>query len=223
MFLALYGLFMITKHTNDKGEPLKSGCFKLSGFFKNRAFLLLAVGIMLYVGVENTIANFTDSYFEVAMEAPALSATALSLFWGAMIPSRFLAGILKIEPKKIFAVLSTLVFSSAVAAMLIEDQTVKVIMFALCGFGCGPLWPLMMDAAAKKNRGASGPALNIMMAFSGFGGAAMPLMCGVLVGFAGQASAYYASAAAALVMLFTYLASLKGWAARDKDSDSKSL
>ncbi len=223
IFFALYGLFMLTKHANDKGEPLESSCFKLSGFFKNRAFLLLALGIMLYVGVENTVANFADSYFEIAMQTPALSATALSLFWGAMIPSRFLAGIIKTDPKKIFASLSVLVFASCVTAMLIEDQTVKVIMFALCGFGCGPLWPLMMDAAAKKNRGASGPALNIMMAFSGFGGAIMPLMSGALVGFAGLASAFYFSAAVAVVMLFTYLASLKDSAAKHKDSESKSV
>lgn len=209
-FLIILIVFLFSRHHNDKGTvSAESGNFNLIRFLGKKIFLLLALGIFLYVGIENTTANFTDSYFKLDLGAPELSATALSLFWGAMIPSRFLAGILKIDHKKMFIVLTLLVFLATITAMLVPDHTVKIIMFALCGFGCGPLWPLIVDTVAKKNKGASGPALNVMLAFSGLGGAAFPFLSGALVNFAGQSAAFYACAAASVFMLAVYLASAK--------------
>ena len=118
-------------------------------------------------------------------------------------------GNTKIDHKKMFIVLTLLVFLATITAMLVPDHTVKIIMFALCGFGCGPLWPLIVDTVAKKNKGASGPALNVMLAFSGLGGAAFPFLSGALVNSVGQSAAFYACAAASVFMLAVYLASAK--------------
>jgi len=210
VFLILGVIFLFTKLQNDKGEmPAETGNLYLFKFLSKKAFLLLALAIFLYVGIENIVANFADSYYELALGEPQLSALALSLFWGAMIPSRFLAGVLKVNLKKMFVVLSSLVFAGAIAAMLVQDYTLKIVMFALCGFGCGPLWPLLMDTVAKKNKGSSGPALNIMMAFSGLGGAALPFMAGIFVNFSSQQIAYYICAVAAVLMVIMYVSSFK--------------
>ena len=214
-FLILGFLFMLTQHQNDKGIHAEKGRFNILKFLGNRVILLLAFGIMFYVGVENTIANFADSYFELTLGTPVLSAIALALFWGAMIPSRFLAGIIKIDSKKVFTFLSIIASISAILAMLIPDHNIKIVMFALCGFSCGPLWPIMMDTVAKKNRGSTGPALNTMMSFSGFGGALLPFISGVLVNFSSQQAAYYLSAVVALFMLAIYLSSSKLSAGKD--------
>jgi FHS family glucose/mannose:H+ symporter-like MFS transporter len=207
-FLLLAVLLLFTKHQNDKGVAAvaRNNPFKLLG---SRVFLFLALGVCLYVGIENTIANFTDSYYELELGVPAISALALSLYWGAMIPSRFLAGLIKGDIKKVFIALSALVVAAVLAAMLIPDHTVKLVCFALAGFGCGPLWPLMMDSAAQRYKGASGSALGVMMAFSGLGGAVLPLVAGVFVNFSAQQAAYYISAAAVVMMVFVYLLSLK--------------
>lgn len=93
--------------------------------------------------------------------------------------------------------------------MLVPDTTVKIVMFALCGFGCGPLWPLMMDTVAKKNKGSTGPALNVMMAFSGLGGATLPVIGGIIVNSSNLTASYYMCAVAVILMLFMYLSSLK--------------
>jgi len=210
IFLILGVIFLFTKLQNDKGEtPIETGNLFLFRFLSKKVFLLLALAIFLYVGIENTIANFADSYYELALGEPQLSALALSLFWGAMIPSRFLAGVLKVNLKKMFIALSSLVFVGAIAAMLVPNTTFKIVMFAVCGFGCGPLWPLIMDTVAKKNKGSSGPALNVMMAFSGLGGAALPFIAGVFVNFGGQQIAYYICAVIAVFMVIMYVASLK--------------
>jgi len=211
VFLVLAVLFAFTRHQNDRGlEPLEKGPFYAVRFLSSRIFLLLALSIFIYVGLENTISSFSDSYFELQLGIPALSAVALSLFWGAMIPSRFLAGLLKTDRKKLFIRLSILAIAAVAATMAVPDPTAKIILFAVCGFGCGPLWPLLMDSVAQKTKGSTGPALNMMMAFSGFGGAAVPFIAGLVVlGFGVEAAAYYLSAVLGIAMLALFILSYK--------------
>lgn len=210
-FLALGILFSLTRHQNDRGiEPQGEGALFAVSFLRSRVLLLLALSIFLYVGIENTVSSFSDSYFELQLGTPALSAVALSLFWGAMIPSRFLAGVLKTDRKKLFSALSVLAAAAAAAAMFVPGHTAKVVLFAVCGFGCGPLWPLLMDGVAQKKRGSTGPALNMMMAFSGLGGAAIPFLAGLFVlGTGMEAAAYYLSAVLGVLMLAFFLTSYK--------------
>lgn len=210
IFLFLGILFTFTKYGNDKGTHVAaSGSFNVIKFLRKRVFLLLAISIFLYVGIENTVANYADSYCELALNAPQLSAVALALFWGAMIPSRLLAGIIKVEKRKVFLFLSALIFFAVIGAMLIPNNTIKIIMFAICGFGCGPIWPAILDTVAKKNTGSTGPAFNVMMAFSGLGGATLPIIAGIIVNYSNQVAAYYMCAVASVFMLFIYLSSLK--------------
>lgn len=210
VFLLLGAAFLFTRHNNDKGAPYlqpEGGHYR--AFFGSRMLVLLGISIFLYVGIENTIANYTDSYYELMLGAPELSATALALFWGAMIPSRFLAGVLKVNAKKVFILLVALVAVTVSAAMFVADTMMKVVLFAASGFFCGPLWPLLMDVVAKRNAGASGPAMNMMMSFSALGGAALPFVSGFAVESAGVTSAYILCVAAAVLMLGIYAFSVK--------------
>lgn len=103
IFLVLGTIFIFIKHENDKGaDEEKNSSFRIIEYLGNRTFLLLAIAIFLFVGIENTIANFADSYYELFLNVPHLSAVALALFWGAMIPSRLLAGIIKTNAKRYF-------------------------------------------------------------------------------------------------------------------------
>ena len=210
IFLILGGVFLFIKHGNDKGESKYQNILDhITGFVRNRSLLLLAIGIFLYLGIENTIANFTNSYFELILHESELSAVALSFFWGAMIPSRLLAGFIKMNARRLLIFIIVLLFLSVQATMLVPDNMIKIVMFALCGFGCGPLWPLMMDTVVKKCRGSTGPVLNIMFSFSAMGGVLLPIVSGVFVNASNETAAYYFSAAAAGVLLVIYLKSLK--------------
>ena len=214
IFLLLGVVFYFTKHSHDipseQGSVAPEGIFQgitrhISGFVKSRVLLLLAAGIFLYVGIENTIASFSDSYFEVMLKSPALSAAALALFWGSMIPSRFLAGLIRIKQKKVFVVLSVLLAVFLVTAMLVNRPAYKIIFFALSGFACGPLWPYLMDSAAVRNHGSSGPALNIMFSFCSLGGALLPVVSGLIAKSISLSAVYFFCATAALVMIVVWL------------------
>jgi len=210
IFLILAAVFLFTKHHNDKPEPIGSkGSGNLLAFFKNRVFLLLGISVFLYVGIENTFANFADSYFELYIGKPEMSAYALALFWGAMIPSRFIAGAVKLNIKKMFTICAVIIFASSVGAMLISNITLKIVMFALCGFGCGPLFPLLLDSAAKIYKGPKGLCMNMMLSFSAMGGAALPLLSGALVNYSSQVYAYYLCALGVIVLFAVYFKSVK--------------
>lgn len=204
-FLAFGAAFVFTRHQRDVEHRSGAGISAhLSGFLKNRVLLWLAAAVFFYVGVENTVANFADAYFLSAVKMPSLSAAALSLFWGAMIPSRFLAGLIKTPSRAAFAGFCLLAFLGILAAMLALNPTVKLAMFALCGFGCGPLWPLLMNRAAKAAKGSSGAVLNIMFSFCATGGALLPVLAGTISNSGDIARAYYLSAAAVVCTLLLW-------------------
>ena len=210
IFVLLGIAFFFTKQRNDTtGKKAGDAVPNIFSLLKNKVFLLPAICVFIYVGVENTTANFSGSYFEIILNAPKLSAAALSLFWGAMIPSRLLAGILKISLKKIFIICSGIVFVSISGVILIPWDTAKIAMFALCGFGCGPLWPLLMNMAAEKSPDSSSLAMNTMLVFSATGAVVFPLLSGELVNLTSQTEVYYLCAAAAVVLLVMYLRSAK--------------
>ena len=208
-FLILAISFIFNKYENNAKRSALKGFKEVIKTLNNKTFLLLIIAIFLYVGIENTVASFTDSYYKMYLNAPEMSAVALSLFWGSMIPSRILAGIIKINHQKLFLFLSSLVFISFITAMMIPNSYIKTILFAICGFGCGPLWPLIMDQAAQKSEGLTAFALNIMMSFAGLGGAMLPFVSGILVNAFNPSIAYYLCSVAVVLMAVLYLLSIK--------------
>ena len=219
VFLVLGIGFLFTRHQHDRTDiQTSSGKDHYKAFFKNRVIVFLSLSIFLYVGLENTVANYADSYFELVLASPEISATALSLFWGAMIPSRFLAGVVKIDKNKMFVALSVLICLSVLFAMIIPEKTIKIIMFTVCGFGCGPIWPMLMDTVAQKNAGASGPSMNIMATFSSLGGAVLPFVSGYAVNVSDHAAAYYICAVIAIVMLWAFSRAVKNGKTRAVES-----
>ena len=208
VFFVLFSAFFFIRLQNDKGTmPSRPSREYYRDFFGNKTLVLIGIVIFLYVGIENTVANFADSYFELVIGRPEFSALALAFFWGAMIPSRILFGIWKVDARKSFLALSCLLALSLTAAMTIRNPSMKIMLFACSGFFCGPMWPMLMDGAANKTAGSAGPALNIMMSFSALGGAALPFAAGIAAEGQSVSAAYLLCALATVVMLGIYLLS----------------
>ena len=205
MFFIMALLSLLAKHYGDSIGGKQVKIFSVVGKLKNKIILFLIIAVFLYVGIENTAANYTDSYFEIQLSMPQLSHTALSLYWLAMAFSRLIAGIMVKNSKVVFTVFSSIAIAALLLAMLLPDPTVKIVMFAVCGFGCGPIWPFIIDSVAKKSKGYTAPMLNITFAFCGLGAAFLPFIAGLLVNASSQSSAYYMCAAAAVVMLVFFL------------------
>ncbi len=196
-----------THPRNDKGEAPER--FNPLRVLSNVPLLFIALAIALYVGLEVTIAANLVSYFQaIRMEEYGL--LALTLFWAAMVPSRFLAGVLKTSVKTIVTALSALVCAATLIAVLVPVLWVKLVCFTLAGFGSGPIWPLLMDVAGQRSRATTGPVLGIMMSFSGLGGALLPLLSGAVVNATNQSAAYFIGAAAAALIPVMYLISCRG-------------
>jgi len=207
-FFLLLVTFFFTRNQNDKGVlPLKPITAYFKDFFGSKTLLLIGSAIFLYVGVENTIANYADSFFKLTLALPEYSALVLGLFWGAMIPSRIIFGVLKVNLKKSFLILSSLLVLSLAGIIYFENAVMKITLFAASGFFCGPLWPMLMDHAAKENAGSSGPAMNIMMSFAALGGAVLPFLAGMAIIGQEIFTAYLICIFAALTMLAVYAVS----------------
>ena len=205
MFLLLLTAFLFVRNQNDKGEQLpRTNRDYFKDFFGSKALLLVGTAIFLYVGVENTIANYADSFFELTLELPEYSALALGLFWGSMIPSRILFGIWKVDEKKSFIVMSSMLCFSLFGIILTNNATIETVLFAASGFFCGPLWPMLMGIAAKENAGSAGPAMNILMSYSALGGAVLPFLAGIAIIDQRIVYAYVICMIATLIMVVMY-------------------
>ncbi|MGI6778618.1 MAG: MFS transporter [Acetivibrionales bacterium] len=210
VFFALL-LVMLTFIKIEKSviEYNASGSKDILGIIREKNFIFLALTIFVYIGIEEIIGFFTDSYFNISVGAPGLGAVALSLYWAAMIPSRLITGIVKMSHKKFIAICSIGITISLVAAMLIPVNAVKLVLFAFSGLFCGPVWGLIMTSVAQQNSWNSAASMNFLVSVSGLGGAVFPFTAGILISFSGEYSAYFLAAVAGILMLIAFGASQK--------------
>ncbi len=200
VFLVLFILFSLTKQEYDVKDGCNTGILGALRFFRRKVFIFISVAMVMYVGAEGVIAFFTDSWFEVTLKAPHLSALALSLFWAGMIPTRLLLGAIKLRPRTTIIGCAAGVLLCILAVIIARSHTVMLIAFAGLGVFCGPCWPLIIDVVAKKYPANAGTASNLMVALGGLGGSLMPVAAGALVAGANFMPVFFVSAACAAVM-----------------------
>lgn len=211
IYLGLYVLFLFAKQENDIKGSSHFGIRAAISLLKNKAFVFFAAAMFLYVGIEEVVAFFTDSYFELTLHSPSFSALALSIFWVAMIPSRLLMGISKLSHRTIALICAFGIAAGSIAMIVFTATTAKLISFGMLGFFSGPMWPLIMDIVAVRYPQKVGLASNVMMSVCGLGGALMPLLVGALIVGADFTPVFITAAISALaIVLFFKLATRKG-------------
>jgi fucose permease len=109
----------------------------------------LAVAIACYVAAEVGVSSWLVAFLA---DEPVTTATlALSLFWLGLALGRLTAGRLgrRIEPVR-YASVSAFVGGAAVAgAVLGPSGAVQIVLFAVAGFGFGPIYPMIMAVAGS--------------------------------------------------------------------------
>lgn len=165
----------------------------------------LLIAIICYIGLENGIAYFLDSYCVQVLEIPALSAPALSFFWLMMAVSRFAAGILP----RLGTMLLLICFGGAALALAAltcsESGTLAFVCSGLLGMLAGPVWPTLIALASQEFPGRSGEATNIMVAGCGASGAFTPMLLGGVMGLWGGRAVFLlltVTAAAGFVIVY---------------------
>lgn len=194
-FILLFPLFM-TKFVNRSSRQyhpaLGSGRKEppWQSILCSPAFLCLFLSILIYVGMENGLAFFLDLMFTDELNASAQSSFSVSLFWLAMIPARFLAGIF-CRHQQLFLLVGF--GGAAIFLYLLTTATQPIQALACCfllGLFYGPIWPSITCLATNEFPNHSGRVAGIMLAGSGFGGAASPVLMGRLADIADIRTSY---------------------------------
>lgn len=180
-YLGLFVIYFFTKQNNDIKGYSDAGIRTAVSFFLKRAFILVVIAMIMYVGAEVSMASFTDSYLALTLLKPGISALALSLFWAGMIPTRLLLGAIKLDHRTSIISCAAGVLASIVAILIIPGDTARLAAFFSLGAFCGPCWPLIMDMVMKEHPKNAGTVSNIMISVGGFGGAVIPIIAGAFI------------------------------------------
>jgi FHS family glucose/mannose:H+ symporter-like MFS transporter len=166
----------------------------------------LAIAIACYVGSEAGVSSWLVAF--LAREPLTTATTALSLFWLGLALGRLTAGRLgrRVAPVR-YAVVSVLVAAVAIAGAVVGPSgAVQIGLFAIAGFGLGPVYPMIMAVAGSyyPHRAA---AVSGLLTTAGVAGSVIypPLMgftsasVGLAAGMLGAAALAVACGVAVLV------------------------
>lgn len=184
--------FPIALHKNEtvqiKGQK-ETGQTSFSEKSQSRGILYLVIlltgGIMIYAGMENGIAYFMGTQVSEVLLTEKYNSLILSVFWIAMIPSRYIVGVIRNKEKLL---LKLSYFGGAVCLALLfaaRSLPLLILVYGAMGFFFAPIWPLIMSEAGHLDQQNSGRISGIMVAGCGIGGAVAPTVFGLLADHVG--------------------------------------
>jgi fucose permease len=142
--------------------------------------LMLAIAIGSYVAAEIGTSSWLVRFFA---SAPLTVATAsLSLFWGGLAVGRLLASRYadRFNPVAFATVCALVAGIAGVAAVLVPSVPASIALFALAGFGQGPIYPMIMTVGGTLNPGRSGAVSGLLTGSAVLGGLVYPPIIGFI-------------------------------------------
>lgn len=174
-------------------------------------FLCLLASIVIYVGLENGVAFFLDSFFTREMSAQTISALSISLFWLSTAGSRLAIGIFSFSKRILVICFGA---SAGLLALLavVRLPFPAIVICCLLGMLFGPVWPTLISLASREYPEHSGRATNTMVAGCGVGGALSPVLLGGIMDAGGMnwvfaSLALIAAAGCAIFISYLYIKS----------------
>ena len=186
-----------------------------------RHFVLGAVAIFFYVGIEVGIPNTANVYFsDLSWVGPALTGTMIGAYWFCMMLGRLAGGAIggKVSSKAMLAATSiaAIVFiiafiftpDSANIAMFGKELPVALIFIVLCGLCTSVMWGAIFNLAAEGLGKYTAPASGIFMALV-CGGGVIPFLQNLLADKVGSVQSYWLLVACLAYLLFYALVGSK--------------
>ena len=155
-----------------------------------KGFLLLAVAMILYVGLENGIVYFAEAMFAQELAAPAMGSYAISAFWLCMAGSRLVFGLFRYSAAKVLLSCQLLICAALAALILVKTPYFALALFGFAGACAGPTWPLIFSMASRAVPEHTGAASSILSFSCGLGGALSPIALGFISQSAGMKNTY---------------------------------
>ena len=186
-----------------------------------RHFVLGAVAIFFYVGIEVGIPNTANVYFsDLSWVGPALTGTMIGAYWFCMMLGRLAGGAIggKVSSKAMLAATSiaAIVFiiafiftpDSAKIAMFGKELPVALIFIVLCGLCTSVMWGAIFNLAAEGLGKYTAPASGIFMALV-CGGGIIPFLQNLLADTVGSVQSYWLLVACLAYLVFYALVGSK--------------
>lgn len=160
------GLEAVRSHSSDDGSCQSECCYQSKySCLSFRHFVLGALAVFLYMGVEVGIANTSNLYLtnEVGFTTAAAGAV-ISLYWLFMVLGRILAGVAgaRFSSKTMLAFVSSVSFALVVLAMLLPSDIIinirlgaipymplNILLLLLCGMCVAVMWGNIFNLAVE--------------------------------------------------------------------------
>lgn len=116
-------------------------------------FWLFTTIAVLYAFAEGTFGNWAVLYLQDVKHLPeTVAATALSVFWAAMVGGRLLTSVLvlKLAPRYIWLSLPGLMILAFLLLPYADTPTRGIAGFALAGIACSAFFPLSIGLASQR-------------------------------------------------------------------------
>lgn len=172
--------------------------------FNSKAFVLLFVTMMIYVGLENGFGYFTESFFYDAY-ASSWGGYAISLYWASMAISRVITSM---SSQNIFKQLRERFILVAVVFIALFVSNTPVFALLLCvavGACYGPIWSYIMSLSAGMYPERTASVTGLISSACGIGGAVYPVFMSAIIANAPLGSGYLFLSVSSLVAFLLIL------------------
>lgn len=153
----------------DKGKEKE----RVSKEFFSRDFVLIVLGMILYISSETGIVSWISTLFIKELNSRELWGTlVLSSFWIGQLIGRSTIG-LNVDRFKSEQFMSLFFFLSSLftlSALMTKRVIPSFILFSISGFTMAPLWPTILSDAHNKFTKYPGTAFGIIVAGGSFAG-----------------------------------------------------
>ncbi|MDY5357743.1 MAG: MFS transporter [Candidatus Cryptobacteroides sp.] len=186
-----------------------------------RHFILGAIAIFFYVGIEVGIPNTANVYFsEIPWVGPALTGTMIGAYWFCMMLGRLAGGAVggKVSPKSMLAGMSILAIvfllafiftpESANIAMFGKELPIALIFIVLCGLCTSVMWGSIFNLATEGLGKYTATASGIFMTLV-CGGGIIPFLQNLLADQVGSIESYWLQIACLCYLVFYALVGSK--------------
>ena len=229
IFAVAFVVIMITKIPEPHMETAEEKAARLSGNVKEdpygpmsfRHFVLGAIAIFFYVGVEVGIPNTANIYMSSqANIGPAIAGTIIGLYWFLMMCGRLIGGAIggKVSSKAMLTTVSIIAIIFVLCIMFIPQEItislgekvvpLSMLFVALCGLCTSVMWGAIFNLAAEGLGKYTPAASGIFMALV-CGGGIIPFVQNWIADSVGSINSYWVIIVGFAFLLFYALVGSK--------------
>ena len=229
IFAVAFVVIMITKIPEPHMETAEEKTARLSGNVKKdpygpmsfRHFVLGAIAIFFYVGVEVGIPNTANIYMSSqANIGPAIAGTIIGLYWFLMMCGRLIGGAIggKVSSKAMLTTVSIIAIIFVLCIMFIPQEItislgekvvpLSMLFVALCGLCTSVMWGAIFNLAAEGLGKYTPAASGIFMALV-CGGGIIPFVQNWIADSVGSINSYWVIVVGFAFLLFYALVGSK--------------